>query len=62
MDLSISRELDSSDGFDLGEDEGEEGEEKEKDDADEEEMEYLAPDYPPEDSGDDTDAYVLRSP
>ena len=69
--LSDSKEVDSSnnsskgsfDGSDLRDDEGKE-EEEEKDDDDDEgkEMEYLAPDYPQEDSRDDTDAYVPRSP
>ena len=49
----------SSDDSDLGHDKGEE--EKEEDD-DEEEMEFLAPNYHQEDFGDETDAYVPRSP
>ena len=61
MDLSDSKELDSSDGFDLREDKGEE-EEEEDDDEGEEEMEYLALDYPQEDFGDELDAYAPRSP
>lgn len=61
MDLSDSKESDSSNGFDSGEDKGEE-EEEEDVDEDEEEMEYLATDYPQEDFGDESDAYALRSP
>ena len=41
----------SSDGSDSGDDEGEEEKEERDDDDDKEEMEYLAPDYPQEDSG-----------
>ena len=52
----------SSDDSDSGHDKGEEEEEEEDDDDDEEGMEYLALDYPEEDFGDDTDAYVPRSP
>jgi len=37
-------------------------EEEDDDKEDEEEMEYLASDYPQEDSGDDSDAYAPRSP
>ena len=62
MNLSNSKELDSSDGFYLGEDEGEEEEEEDEDDEDEEEMKYLAPDYPQEDSVNDLDAYASQSP
>ena len=36
--------------------------EEDDDDDDEEEMEYLAPGYLQEDSGDDTDAYAPRYP
>ena len=42
--------------------EGEEDKEEEEDDDDEEKMEYQASDYPQEDSGDDSNAYVLRFP
>ena len=59
MDPSNSEKSDSSNCFDSGDDEGEEEEEEEED---EEEMEYLALDYPQEDSGNDTDAYVPWSP
>ena len=53
----------SFDGSDSGDDEGKEEEEEEEDDhGDEEEMEYLALDYPQEDSGDDTDVEVPSSP
>ena len=68
--LSDSKEADSfnsssegsSNGSDSGDDEGEEKEEEEDDDEDEEQMENLAPNYPQEDSRDDTDAYAPRSP
>ena len=50
----------SSDDSNSRDDEGEEEEEKDDDDEGKE-MEYLAPDYPQEDSRDDTDAYVPRS-
>ena len=68
--LSDSNEVDSSNssfegssnGFDLGDYEGEEEEEEEDDDDEGEEMEYLAPDYPQEDFGDDTNAYAPKSP
>ena len=68
--LSDSNEVDSSNssfegssnGFDLGDDEGEEEEEEGDDDDEGDEMEYLAPGYPQEDSGDDTNAYVPKSP
>ena len=53
----------SSNDSDLGDDDGGKKEEEEEDDDDEkEEMEYLAPSYLQEDSGDDTDAYAPRSP
>ena len=52
----------SSDGSDSGDDEGKEEEEEEDDDNDEEEMEYVASNYPQENSGDDTNAYAPRSP
>ena len=66
-ELSDLKELDSSDSSsndsDSGEGEDEEEEEEEDDDdEDEEEMEYQAPDYPQEDSGDDTNAYAPWSP
>lgn len=35
---------------------------RKKDEDDEEEMEYLASNYPQEDSGDDIDAYAPRFP
>ena len=52
----------SSNGSDSRDDEGEEEEEEEDDDDEGEEMEYLAPDYPQEDFGDDTNAYAPKSP
>lgn len=54
---SYLEKSDSSNDSDSGDDEGKEEEEEE----DEEEMEYLAPDYSQEDSG-ETDAYVPWSP
>ena len=60
-DSSDSPSKGSSDGSDSGNDEGKQ-EEEDEDDDDEEEMECQAPDYPQEDSGDDMDAYALRSP
>ena len=67
--LSDSKEVDSSnnsskgsfDGSDSRDDEGKEEEEEKDDDDEGKEMEYLAPDYPQEDSRDDTNAYVPRS-
>ena len=50
-DFSNSSSKGSSDGSDSGDDEGEEEKEERDDDDDKEEMEYLAPDYPQEDSG-----------
>ena len=60
-DSSDSPSKGSSDGSDSGNDEGKQ-EEEDEDDDDEEEMECQAPDYPQEDSGDNMDAYALRSP
>ena len=63
LDLYGLEKVDSSYIFDSRDDEGEEEEEEEeKDEEDEEEMEYLAPDYPQENYGDDLDASVPRSP
>ena len=61
-DSSNSSSMGSFDDSDSGHDKGEKEEEEEDDDDDEEGMEYLALDYPEEDFGDDTDAYVPRSP
>jgi len=47
---------------DLGDDEGEEEDDDDEEEEEEEEMEYLALNYPQEDSGDDTDAYAPRFP
>ena len=60
--LSDSKDLDSANGLDSGKDEGEEEDEEEEDDKDDEEVEYLAPDYPQEESREDSDAYVPWSP
>ena len=66
--LSNSQEADSSDSsskgyFDDSNSGDDESEEKEKDDDDDDdEMEYLAPNYLKEDSGDNMDAYAPRSP
>ena len=62
LDLSSLEKVDSSYIFDSGDDEGEEEEEEEEDEEDEEEMEYLALDYPQENSRDDLVAYAPRSP
>ena len=61
-DSSISPSKGSPDDSNLGDGKGMEEEEEEEDDDDEEKMEYLAPDYPQEDSGDDTNAYASWSP
>ena len=68
--LSDSKEVDSSnnsskgsfDGSELRDDEGKEEEEEKDDDDEGKEMGYLAPDYPQEDFGDDTNAYAPKSP
>ena len=52
------KESDSSDNPSRGSSDGSDS----GNDDDEEEMECQAPDYPQEDSGDDMDAYALRSP
>ena len=54
VDSSNSSSKGSSNGSDSGDDKGKEKEEEEDDDDEGEEMEYLAPNYPQEDSGDDT--------